>query len=181
MSLVSFLRGITETIFQIGKNGPQLKNVGNTALETRDAADGAFLVHRGLDPLIDDDFVTLRHFNANNDAATGITRVAMPLALATKISTDIIPDNALIVNVTIEIDIAYDSGTLWNIQRTGDGTVNPMTTAQNDPETINEYEVQQVTSWGSTGAGTVTATITGTPAAGAATLYLDYVTPNDIS
>jgi len=57
MSLFSKLRGTIETIFQIGLGGPNVKNnVG--AVEMRNAADAAFVITRGADPVGANDYVT---------------------------------------------------------------------------------------------------------------------------
>lgn len=180
MSLFSKIRGTFETLFQIGKGGPNIKSTGG-ALESRNAADAAYANMRGADPLVADDLITLRHFDANNAAATGVTVVQMPLALATKVSTTIIPNNATVLDALIDVTTAYDAGALFNVQRTGDATVNPIANGDSDLGTIGTYHVPQIQSWGSTGAGTVTATLTNVPTVGVAVLYIAYVTPNDIS
>lgn len=64
MALFSNLRGTIETIFRIGIGGPQWK-ANSGQLEGRDSADAAFVNVRGLDPVIDDDLVTKRYFEAN--------------------------------------------------------------------------------------------------------------------
>lgn len=181
MSLKERLRGITENIFQIGKGGPQVKrNVA--ALEIKDAADAAFAILRGLDPVGINDFVTLNYFNNNNAAAINLSVVRMPLLLATKVSTVAIPNNSLVFGSLLDIETAYDTGTLWAVTRTGDGTKILQTNTDNDPEVVNTYSVRSPVMWGSTGPGTVTATLSGaTPVAGAATLYIFYSTPPDIS
>ena len=181
MSFISKIRGTFETLFQIGKNGPNVKNNAGV-IEMRTAADDAFVITRGLAPVSDDDFVTKKHFDDNNSAATGLTLVEMPLALATKISTATIPDNATIEYAYIRVETAYDASALWNVQRTGDAPVAPMATGDSDPLVVGTYHVpQDDTNWGSTGAGTVTATLTNSPTVGAATLVIAYSTPNDIS
>lgn len=180
MSWFSKIRGTVETLFQLGLGGPNLKNNAGV-IEARNAGDSAFVIGRGLDPVANNDWVTLGYFNANNDAATGLTVVRMPLALATKVSTTTIPDNAIVRWCVLDIETAYDASAQWNVQRTGDATVAPMGVNDNDAATISQYEVPQITNWGATGAGTVTATLTNSPTVGAATLYIAYTTPNDIS
>lgn len=180
MSFFSKIRGTFETLFQIGKNGPQLKNNAGV-IENRNSVDAAFVIARALDPVGNDDLVTLRHFNANNDAATGVTVVQMPLALATKVSTTVIPDDATILDAIIDVTTAYDAAALFNVTRTGDVTVNPIADGDSDLATIGTYHVPQTQSWGTTGTGTVTATLTNSPTVGVAVLYIAYVTPNDIS
>ena len=182
MSFFSKIRGTFETIFSIGKaNRVQLKNSAGV-LEIRDAADAAVLITRGLAPVGDDDYVTKKHFDDNNSAATGLTLVEMPLLLATKVSTSTIPDSSTIEYAYIRIETAYDAAALWKIQRTGDATVEPVADGDNDASVIGTYHVpQDDTNWGVTGAGTVNAVLTNSPTVGAATLVIAYSMPNDIS
>lgn len=180
MSFFSKLRGTVETLFMLGKGGPNLKS-NSGAIEARNNADAAFALLRALDPVGNNDVVTLGYFNLNNAAAQGVTCVRMPLLLATKVSTAAIPDNATIVGSILDITTAYDAGATWATKRTGDATKIPFTTTDNDAALISTYEVRQTTSWGSTGAGTLTATLVGTPTVGAGTIYIFYTTPTDIS
>lgn len=181
MSFFSKLRGTMESLFQLGKGGPNLKNNGG-AIEHRNNADNAFAISRGASPVGNDDHVTLQYFNANNNAATGLTLVTMPLALVTKVSSTVIPDNAIIKACWLDVLTAYDAGATLNVQRTGDATANPMGTGDNDLSQVGQtYNVEQSSDWGATGAGTVTATIANSPTVGAANLYIAYSMPNDIS
>lgn len=180
-SVWSKIRGTFETLFQLGKGGPQLKNNAGV-IELRNSVDGAFVIGRGLDPVAANDLVTLGYFNANNAAAVDLQVAQMPLALATKVSTDALPDNAIIFGARLEVTTPYDAGALWNIRRTGDASKNPLANGDSDPATAGIYDNPNHTSWGSTGAGTVTATLTNSPTVGAAMLYIFYATaPTDIS
>lgn len=179
-SFWSKIRGTYETLFQIGKGGPQFKsNAG--AMEAKNATDAAFAIMRALDPVAANDLVTLGYFNANNAAALDVAMVKMPLALATKVSTTAIPNSASIIGAILDVAVAYDAAALWNIRRTGDATKNPLANGDSDPATIGTYHNPNLVDWGATGAGTVTATLTNAPTVGAATLYLFYATPTDIS
>jgi len=182
MSFWSKIRGTFETLFQISKGGPQLKANG-AAIEHRNAADSAFVITRGLDPVAANDLVTLGYFNAHNEGAAGIELVKMPLAHATKVSTAAIPDNSIITDCWIEVTTIYDGTTpTFQIKRTGDATVIPEDTGDSDLTALGIYHVPQMKSWGSTGAGTVTATFAATGnTVGAANLYIAYSTPIDIS
>ena len=180
MSFYSKIRGTYETIFQIGKKGPQIKNDGSGKLLVRNSVDGAYANMAGLDPAAAQDFLTLAYFNANNAAANGLTYSKMPVALATKVSTVVIPDNAIIRECLVDIETGYDVGTTIEVKRTGGLVIHA--TGDNDAETTNEYNVPQITDWGAGGAGTVTVTVGGVvPAAGALTVYIAYTTPTDIS
>ena len=57
MSLWTRLRGTVDTLWQIGLGGPLIKN-NSSVLEARNAADNAFIIMRGLDPVGDTDFAT---------------------------------------------------------------------------------------------------------------------------
>ncbi len=182
MSFFSKIRGTFETLFQIGKGGPQLKDNGG-ALDIRNNVDGAFVNARGADPVINDDLITLRYFNAHNAGATALTVVKMPLAQATKISSVAIPDNSVIWRAILDVTVAYNGASpTFKIQRTGDATVVVEDTGDSDLTAIGTYEVPQAKSWGATGLGTVTATFAGSGVTlGAAVLYVAYASPTDIS
>lgn len=62
MALRDFLRGTLETVFQIGLNGPQWKNVSGI-LEARDSNDGDYAIVRGLPGSGNNDLVTKQEFN----------------------------------------------------------------------------------------------------------------------
>jgi hypothetical protein len=59
MTLYTKIRGTSETLFQIGLSGPQIKN-NSSAVEARNSTDAAFVIGRGLDPVGDDDWTTKR-------------------------------------------------------------------------------------------------------------------------
>lgn len=182
MSFFSKIRGTFETLFQIGKGGPQLKNNGGI-IEARNSADAAYVIARALDPVGNQDLVTLGYFNSHNEGAAGIELVKMPLARATKVSTATIPDNSIIRFAIIDVTTLYDGTTpTFTVKRTGDATVIPIDTGDSDLTQVNTFQVEQTKSWGATGAGTVTATFAGTGnTVGASVLYIGYSTPIDIS
>lgn len=183
MSLWNKIRGTTETLFQFGRRGVQVKT-NSGALEVRNNTDAAFAIARGADPVGNDDLITLRYFNLNNASANQFTAVKMPLLQATKVSTTAIPDNVIIVSAALDVGTSYNGTTpTFAITRTGDGTKILMATGDSDLEAApNAWQVPQYLNWGATGAGTVTATFAGTGVSlGAATLYIVYVTPSDIS
>ena len=181
MSFFSKLRGTMESIFQIGKAGPNIKN-NSGVVEIRDTNDSAFAILRASgSPVGDNDLITKLYFENNNAAANGVTMAKMPLSTSSKTSTTVLPDNAIIRDCWLDIETAYDGGTTIKIERDGDATVVLMDTNDNNPVKVNTYHVPQVQDWGSTGNGFLKATVTGTPAAGAATIYVAYSTPTDIS
>lgn len=181
MSFYSKLRGTAELLFQLGLTGPQLKNNAGI-LEFRDDTDAAFVIARGLDPVGANDLVTKQYHDNNNASANGLTIVKMPLALATKVSTAAIPDNAIISWAVLDVTTAYDTASpAFEVERTGDATAVLHGTGDSNLKKVGQYEVPQVTDWGVTGAGTVTATLTGSPTVGAADIYIAYSIPTDIS
>jgi hypothetical protein len=75
----------------------------------------------------------------------------------------------------VEVETNYSAGAELLITRKGDGTVILQAVADNNLEAAGIYEVKQMTDWGVTGDGEVVATITGAPAAGACTVYVECV------
>ncbi len=78
MSIRSKIRGTLETIFQIGKGGPQAKNNAGV-VEFRDASDAAFAIVRGADPVGNTDLATKSYVDAGGGgglpAGTGVVHV----------------------------------------------------------------------------------------------------------
>ena len=72
MAFFSKLRGTFSTLFQIGEQGPQLKNNAGV-VEARNSADAAFVKVRGADPVIADDLVTKRYGDANYVTALALS------------------------------------------------------------------------------------------------------------
>lgn len=175
------LRGTTETRFRFGKGGAQVRKIDGATLEVRDDTDAAYANMRGLDPVDAQDFVTKGFHEANNAAANGDVTVVLPLALVNKTSTATLPDNAIIKQVVIDVLTAYDNAATLLTDRTGDSGVILSAVAESDLSIVGQYEVKQETDWGSTGAGTVTATVANSPTVGAANIYITYSTPTDIT
>ena len=176
------IRGTIGSLFQVGLDGPQLKKISGGVFEARDDTDAAYAIVRGLDPVGAQDLVTKNYHDNNNASANGLTLVAMPLALATKVSTGTIPDNATIHWALLDVTTVYDTASpTFEIKRTGDATVIPIAAADSKLKKLGIYETPQRTSGGVTGAGTVTATLVGSPTVGAATLLIAYSIPTDIS
>jgi hypothetical protein len=172
MSLWSKLRGTYETIFQIGKGGPNLKNATGV-IEARNAADGAYALMRSLAPptpgTTGNDVPNMTYFKSSRHV------VKVAVALVTAESTEELPDSVTVTNCWIEVETPYTAGATLTITRKGDATVILQAVTDNDLQTAGIYEVKQMTGWGNTGDGNVTATIAGAPAAGACTLYVECV------
>jgi hypothetical protein len=176
MAFFSKIRGTYESLFQIAKGGAQIKHSAGV-LEIRDPTDAAFAILRGLPPVGSNDFVTLGSLSGS----LSLVVVRMPLLLVTKVSGAAIPDNATIFWSILDVTTPYSGGTTWAVTRTGDGTKVLLATGDSDPTVAASYQVPNVLDWGAVGAGTVTATVAGAPGVGAATLYVAYATPTDIS
>lgn len=177
------LRGTMSSLFQLGKAGPNWRNNGGV-IEGRNNANTLFTIVRGADPVGNDDLLTKRYFDANNAAAVDVACVKMPLTGATKVSTTALPDNAQIVATYLVVTTAFDGTTpTFVVKRTGDATKVLIDTGDSDLAVLGSYSVNDfVTNWGSTAAGTVTATFAATGnTVGNAILYILYVTPTDIS
>ena len=74
MDVWSNVRGVMGSLFGLGGPGAagvKLKNNAGLAIEHRNAADSAFVLGRGADPIGNDDFVTKRVFDASFQLATG--------------------------------------------------------------------------------------------------------------
>ena len=72
MAFFSKLRGTFSTLFQLGDQGPQLKNNAGV-VEARNSADAAFVKVRGADPVGADDLVTKRYGDANYVTAIALS------------------------------------------------------------------------------------------------------------
>ena len=178
MAVYELIRGTFESLWQIGGTaGAQLKSVAGPVLEARDETDAAYIVTRGADPVIDDDFVTKRYGDANYvDAPTGVVRcIRFAIALATVDSATSPPASAIVSRATLNVTTPYSAGTTIAIGDDG-GTVDLyMATGENDAEAANLYSKTQET----TGvAVAIQATITGAPAAGAGFVSVWYSVPD---
>lgn len=179
MSWFSKIRGTIESLFSIGIDGPQLKKNGDV-LEVRDATDADFQITRGKDPVGNNDYVTKQYFDANNAAAQGLTYAKLAVGTSTVVSSSALPDGAIIRECVLDVETAYDGSATIDVKRTG-GSPSIMGTADNKATKLGTYAVPQISDWGSSGAGTVTVTVGGTPTTGAATVYVGYTTPTSIA
>jgi hypothetical protein len=174
MSLWSKIRGTYETIFQLGKGGPNLKNATGV-IEARNAADGAYALMRGLAPTAPgstgEDIPNMTYFKSAKHV------YEIPVALVSLDSTVALPDNSVVTNCWIEIETPYSAGGTILVDRKGDATKILQATTDNNAEAAGIYEVKQMTAWGSTGDGKVQITVGGAPAAGAATVYVECNAP----
>jgi hypothetical protein len=174
MSLWSKIRGTIETIFQLGLNGPNLKNNGG-AIEGRNSGDTAFTVVRGDTPVAANDLTTKAYVDAT--VMTGsIREIRMPITTSASQSSAVsIPANAVIAEATVKITTAYDVGTIA-VGRTGSTSLLVGAT-DNLPTAIGSYQIEQDTTWGAS-ALPVLVTITGSPTTGAGFVIVKYAVPD---
>jgi hypothetical protein len=171
MSVFSKIRGTFETLFQIGKNGPQIKNNAGV-MQIRNSTDAAFNRLQVATPTAADDAVTKSYADGLSDES-GIRVVRFTTALVDVSSVNSVPANARVVRAILEVTTPYSVGALISIGRTGSVSLF-QSTGDNDPETANTYIVDQDTAFGGS-ALPVLATITGAPAAGAGVVSVWYV------
>ena len=120
------LSGIINNTFGFdGGSGSQWKYDGTTKLQARNAADDDFVNVQVLDPLTDDDAVTLRFHNANAPAGV-VSALETPFAFGDQggavDSTAQIPAGAKVHDVIVNITTAFDNGgsATFEVGDTGD-------------------------------------------------------------
>lgn len=164
---------------QIGNQGPRIKQ-NNGVIENRNAADDAFAIVRGADPVDANDLLTKQYFEANNASADSIVARQFSLTESNKVTTGQIPDNSIINKVIVHVTAAYDNGATMTMTRTGGGAtlINPSDVVLDE---LGFYVISDCqVDWGSTGAGAVSTTFTGAPTVGEATVYIHYYMPTSI-
>lgn len=87
-----------------------------------------------------------------------------------------IPANATVYETFLDVTTPFSAGAAISVGRTG-STALIMATTDNSPQTAGQWAVPQRTPWGAS-ALPVLVTITGAPAAGAATLVVTYAQPD---
>jgi hypothetical protein len=163
-----------ETIFQIGKGGPQVKaNAGN--LEGRDATDAAFVIVRGATPVGANDLATKAYVDSGAVIADGGVqeiRFAITNAAAQNSVTSI-PSGAIVVDAELDITTPYSGGATITVGNAGSPAL-LMGTTDNNPQANGLYQVHQDTTYAG-GPATVLVTIAGAPAAGAGFAIVRYI------
>lgn len=176
------LRGTTETLFQIGIKGHQIKyNGGSPGIEARDKDDAAYCVVRGAPPVADNDFVTKKHFDDNNSSNLNIACAEITVGTSSIApTTGSLPANATVTEVRLVIDTPYSAGATISVALTAGATL--MATGDNDAEeSAGEiFTVKQDNAVGGA-SKTIDVTVGGAPGAGAARVQIYYVTSSDIT
>jgi hypothetical protein len=174
MSLWSKIRGTTETIFQIGLGGPQVKNnAGN--IEARNAADAGFVIGRGATPVAANDWATKAYVDAGAVIADGAVqeiRFAITNAAAQNSVTQI-PNNAIVVDAELDIVTPYSGGATITVGNAGSPAL-LMAAGDSNPQAAGLYQDHQDTVY-TGGPATVLVTVAGAPAAGAGFCIVRYV------
>ena len=117
MSVISNLRGTIEALFQVGKDGPNLKN-SSGVLEARNAGDSAYSVVRGAAPVGDDDLVTSSHLDGQTWIG-GQTLFSDYLVSGFSIATGASAPDLAFENdaCLVQVDLHYEIGRLGTAER----------------------------------------------------------------
>jgi hypothetical protein len=102
--------------------------------------------------------------------------VTMITNAASQSSATTIPANAYVTNVVLNVTTPYSAGATIAVGQTGSTSL-LLGTGDNTPQVADEYQSTLAVSWGST-AYPVLVTITGSPAAGAGYVVVEYCVPN---
>ncbi len=159
--------GGTANTFRLKANG--------TVMEARNAADSAYVIVRGLDPVGANDLVTLSYAQTNFDTSGSVRTIAITLALATANSTTTFIAGCRVIDAWLDVTTAYDANATWALGIAGT-TSKFMATTDNIPGTINLYTKTQYTAQAT--AVAFLATLANVPTVGAATALAFYTTPD---
>jgi len=157
--------------------GPQLifDNLSQS-ISARNANDTAFLVGRGADPVSNDDWVTLRHFNAEAQGAVREIRFSLnynnwpgPVN-----SVTLLPAGSFVISTQANITTAFDAGTTIEVQ--GPGAAILLAASNIYPSTQGIYGDLAMDHQITTSAP-VQAVLGGNPTVGDASVIVRYVVP----
>jgi hypothetical protein len=172
MSLWSKIRGTVETLFQIGLQGPQLKN-NSGAIESRNATDTGFAIARGATPVGANDLATKAYTDAGDVGASGaVQEIRIAVALVTVSSVTSLPIGSIIVDAQLDITTPYSGGATISLGQTG-AVAEFQATTDNLPQATGLYQNMQDTAAAST--NPLLVTVVGAPAAGDAQAIVRYV------
>jgi hypothetical protein len=146
-------------------------------ISARNAADNAFVVGRGADPLGDDDWVTLRHLNAV--AGGAVREIRYPLNSSQwpgpVDSATVLPPGSFVISTQVNVTTVFDNGA--TIQVEGPGSVVLLSLGSIDPSTLGMYSDLDMDLSIST-PGPIQAILGGgTPTVGQAAIIVRYVVP----
>lgn len=174
MGIFEKLAGTVSTFFQIG--GPTSSGINNNSnvLEARNAANSAFVIVRGDDPVNANDLTTKQYVDGLVGGGVKLIRFAITTS-ASQTSTTSIPANAIILRASLDIQTAYDNNATITVGRTGSASL-MMASSDSFVTTQNMFQVDQDTDFGGS-ALPVLVTVTGTPTVGAGFCLVEYATP----
>ena len=172
MSLWSKIRGTIETAFQLGLKGPQWKNNAGI-IESRDAADAAFVIVRGATPVNANDLVTKAYADSGSVIVDGgVQEIRFALGTATANSTTSVPNNAIVISAELDVTTPYTAAATISIGTAGSPSA-LQATSDNNPQAAGIYQVMQDTAY--PGPATIQATVAGGPIAGVAQVIVRYI------
>lgn len=183
MGFFSKLRGTMESLFRIGKDGPQLKNTSGTLMSVRNNTDSALANMEGADPTADQHFLTRLYFDNNNAAATGnITKEFATITTSSVIGTTTIPAGARVLRVRMILLGLYTNGDETLTVDTAVGGQVLMAASDNamlaaDGAAVGDIYQTDVDFLMGPGE-TIDVTLGGTPAAGSCRVEVEYVDPD---
>ena len=102
--------------------------------------------------------------------------IQFALGTATASSVTPIPSGSIVVDARLNVTTGFSAGTTISLGQTGAVSAF-LATGDNDATTIALYDAPQVTAVSGSGLA-VLATVSGGPSVGAATVIIEYVTPN---
>jgi hypothetical protein len=175
--IFKFLEGIANNIVRFGLAGFAMKNNAGIC-EFRNAVDSAFEIVRCKSPIGNDDAATKGYVDPLLAAMAGMIK---SIRVVTGVnaeydSTNLIPANARVYEVSFEPTVAYSAGTTVSIGQAGSVAL-VMATTENTPEILGRVvKDSQDIDWGAAPLA-VKVTVNGAPAAGAGVAIVKYCVP----
>jgi hypothetical protein len=173
MGVFAKYAGVIGSFFQIGDTGGPGVNANGAALETRNAANAAFAVHRGAPPVAANDFVTLGSLST---LVGPVNLVRIPIALVTVSSTFQLPAGSIVLRAKLDVTTPYSGGTTISLGIAGTVALFMATGDSTPTAAAAIYEVPQDTAVGGVAAALLV-TINGGPAAGAGFALVEFSIP----
>jgi len=172
------IRGIIGSLFGIGNTN--LKD-NSGVIEARNSDDSGFAVVRAADPLADNDVVNKKTLESAVAGASGVVRtIRFAVATSSTSSTTQIPANAQILEASITMVSAYDTGTTIDIGQSGDTDLLIPNNKNKPTKADTSWTVPYPTGqdWGASDES-VLATVSGSPTSGSAVVLVKYCVPNN--
>jgi hypothetical protein len=171
----SKLLGTIASFFQFGDTGGPGINANGAALETRNAANAAFAIHRGATPVAANDFATKAYVDGGSGGETFLIRFAITNAAAQS-SVALIPSGAVILDARLDVTVSYSAGATLSLGVAGSVAEFMGTTDNTATAAPALYSLPQDTVQGGAAAALLV-TVGGAPAAGAGFAMVLYSIP----